>query len=245
VRVGDAGGLLALDRALQPGQPRLPHVQPHAAHLRGERAHLLHQRDDPDVLAVARDRFGDRPAVLVGHSIGGLVAAGAAVREPAAVAATVLVDSIVLDPPRTAVPEWRPPRASRVFGSLDEVVAGFRLTPPQPEADPRVLRAIAVGSVRPVEGGWTGKVDPRIFGAVGRSGLSARLPGLPGPVAVVRGERSVLVPPSAGADPAALTGRPVAQFDVPGAHHHVMVDRPVEFGEHLSRALDAVHPPAP
>jgi pimeloyl-ACP methyl ester carboxylesterase len=154
----------------------------------------------------------------------------------------VLVDSIVIDPRPGEVREWRPPRADRVFATLDEVVGRFRLTPPQPGADPAVLRALAVGSVRPVEGGWAWKVDPLIFPAVGKAGMCARLPELPGPVAVVRGELSVLVGPTAGADLAALTGRAVAQFDVPGAHHHLMVDHPVELGEHLARALDAVSP---
>jgi len=132
-----------------------------------------------------------------------------------------------------------------VFTSLEEVVARFRLTPPQPEADPEVRRAIALGSVRQVDGGWSWKVDPLIFRAVGRAGMCRRLPELAGPVAVVRGELSVLVPPSAGADLAALTGCAVAQFDVPGAHHHLMIDHPAELGEHLSRALDAVLPEAP
>jgi pimeloyl-ACP methyl ester carboxylesterase len=196
-----------------------------------------------DVLAVVHELFPGEAAVLVGHSVGGLVAAGSAVLDPAAVAATVLVDSIVTDPEPGAVPEWRPPRADRVFGSAEEVVGRFRLTPPQPEADPEVLRALALGSVRPVPGGWSWKVDPLIFAAVGRPGMSGRLPEVPGPVAVVRGELSVLVRPSAGADLAALVGRPVPQFDVPGAHHHLMVDHPAELGEHLARALDAVSPP--
>jgi pimeloyl-ACP methyl ester carboxylesterase len=198
-----------------------------------------------DVLAVARELFPGDPAVLVGHSVGGLVVAGAAVLDPAAVAATVLVDSIVVDPVPGQVPEWRPPRAGRVFATLDEVAGRYRLTPPQPEADPEILRALAVGSVGRVEGGWAWKVDPLIFGTVGRAGMCARLPDLPGPVAVVRGELSVLVPPSAGADLAALVGHPVPQFDVPGAHHHLMVDHPRELGEHLSRALDAISPEAP
>jgi pimeloyl-ACP methyl ester carboxylesterase len=194
-----------------------------------------------DVLAVVRAE-SDRPAVLLGHSIGGLVVANAAVLDPAAVAGTVLVDSIVVDPARDAVPEWRPPRAERVFASLDEVAARFRLTPPQPEADPEILRAIAEASVRATDLGLVWKVDPLIFGAVGKPGLGVRLPDLPGPVAIVRGELSVLVPAEAGAQLEALIGRPVPQFDVAGAHHHLMIDHPVELGEALCRALDVISP---
>ncbi|WP_181780978.1 alpha/beta fold hydrolase [Pseudonocardia pini] len=96
--------------------------------------------------------------------------------------------------------------------------------------------------MRPVEGGWAWKVDPLIFGAVGKAGMCVRLPDLPGPVAVVRGELSVLVPPSAGRDLEALVGRPVPQFDVPGAHHHLMIDHPVEPAAHLRSALAVVSP---
>jgi pimeloyl-ACP methyl ester carboxylesterase len=195
-----------------------------------------------DVLAVVRELFPGEAAVLVGHSVGGLVVAGSAVFDPAAVAGTVLLDSIVVDPVPGAVPEWRPPRPDRVFATLDEVAGRYRLTPPQPEADPEILRALAEASVRPVGDGWVWKVDPLIFGTVARPGMCVRLPDLPGPVAVVRGEHSVLVPPTAGADLAALIGRPVPQFDVPGAHHHLMVDHPAELGEHLVLALDAISP---
>jgi hypothetical protein len=66
--------------------------------------------------------------------------ANAAVLDPAGVAGAVLVDPIVVDPPRDAVPEWRPPRAERVFASMDEVVGRFRLTSPQPDAHPVILR---------------------------------------------------------------------------------------------------------
>jgi pimeloyl-ACP methyl ester carboxylesterase len=196
-----------------------------------------------DVLAVVRGVF-DRPAVLVGHSVGGLVTAAAAVADPGAVAAVVLVDSIVADPPPGRVEPMRAPRPDRVFADLGEVAARFRLAPPQPEADPEILRRIAEGSVREVRGGWAWKVDPSIFLAVGRGGMSAGLADLPGPVAIVRGELSVLVPASAGADLAALIGRPVPQFDVAGAHHHLMIDHPVELAAALREAL-AVVTPAP
>jgi pimeloyl-ACP methyl ester carboxylesterase len=196
-----------------------------------------------DVLAVVRAEF-DRRAVLVGHSIGGLVVAGATVLDPAASAGTVLVDSIVVDPLPERVPKWRAPRATRVFASLEDVVGRFRLTPPQPDVDLSIMRSLAVEAVRAVPEGWVWKVDPMIFDAVGKPGMCVRLPDLSGPVAIVRGALSVLVPPSAGADMEALLGRPVPQFDVPGAHHHLMIDHPVELGEHLCRALSAISPEA-
>jgi pimeloyl-ACP methyl ester carboxylesterase len=189
-----------------------------------------------EVLAVVEEVCGGR-ALVVGHSIGGLVAAGAAARDPAAVAGLVLADSIVSPPPHPAEVAVRP-RAVRVFGSVAEAVARFRLEPPQPVGDRVVLERIAAGSVRPVPGGWSWKVDPAIWDVVATpDGLTDDLPGVRCPVVVVRGERSSLVGPDAGPALARLWGRPVPQHTVPGAHHHLMVDDPKAFGAALRVAL--------
>lgn len=189
-----------------------------------------------EVLAVVHELCGGR-ALVVGHSIGGLVAAGAAARDPAAVAGLVLADSIVSPPPRPAEIAVRP-RRSRVYPSVAEAVARFRLEPPQPVGDRAVLERIAAGSLRPVPGGWSWKVDPAIWDVVARpDGLTDDLPGVRCPVVVVRGEHSSLVGPDAGRTLARLWERPVPQHTVPGAHHHLMVDDPAAFGACLRAAL--------
>jgi pimeloyl-ACP methyl ester carboxylesterase len=178
-------------------------------------------------------------AIVIGHSIGGLVAAGAAVRGPGAVDGLVLVDSIVVPPPRPAEAAVRPRGAPRVFPSLAAAVERFRLEPPQPIGDRTVLDYVAARSARPVEGGWAWKVDSRIWDVVARPGnLTDALPEVRCPAVVVRGERSSLVAPDAAAVLAGLWGRPVAHYTVPRAHHHLMLDERQAFGSCLRTALD-------
>jgi pimeloyl-ACP methyl ester carboxylesterase len=194
-----------------------------------------------EVLAVAAALGLPRP-VLVGHSIGGLVAAGAAARAPGAVSGLVLVDSIVEEPVR---PPERPPgptrpRGTRVFADVEEAVAAYRLAPPQEVGDPAALEYVARHSVRPVPGGVGWKVDGRVFDVVLRPGLTGALDGVRCPVAVVRGGRSALVGPGAAAALERRWGRHVPQHTVPGAGHHLVLDDVAATRAALVAALDDV-----
>lgn len=180
-------------------------------------------------------------AVLVGHSIGGLVTSGAAVARPDAVRAMVLVDCIVAEPGKGAP---KPPSGrTTVFSTVEEALGRYRLTPPQPVPDVGVLTYVAERSVRPVNGGFSWKADPAIYRALDTDRLTAQLGGVPCPTAVVRGELSQLVPPDAADVLAGLLGRPIAQYDVPNAYHHVMIDQGAPFGRLLRRALDELLTP--
>jgi pimeloyl-ACP methyl ester carboxylesterase len=197
-----------------------------------------------ELAAVAASEPG--PVVLVGHSIGGLVVAGAAPLVPAAdLAGAVLVDCIV-QKPRGAGAVRPVLRIGAVYPTAAEALARYRLMPPQPVPDDRTLTYVAEQSLRAVEGGWSWKVDPHIFGALDAD-LTAPLAGLACPVALVRGELSQLVEPDAGDVLGRLLGRPVPQYDVPDAYHHVMIDQGPVFGRILRRALDqmTVPPDAP
>jgi pimeloyl-ACP methyl ester carboxylesterase len=189
-----------------------------------------------DVLAVIDEVAGGH-ALVVGHSIGGLVAAAAASARPAAVDALVLVDTVVQDPTERPAP-FPTVRDPRVFETLDDALRRFRLTPDQPVPDPHRLDYLARRSLREVDGGWMWKFDRRLFGALDRADLSAPLDGVTCPVVLVRGELSDLVPADAGAILGERLGRPVPQEDVPGAHHHVMIDQGPAFDEMLARIVD-------
>lgn len=196
-----------------------------------------------EVLGVVDEVCGGA-AVLVGHSIGGLVTSGAAAARPDAVRAMVLVDCVVAEP-RESPPRPSAGRGAPVFATVEEALGRYRLMPPQPVPDVRVLTYVAERSVRPVTGGWTWKADPAIFGALDTGRLTAPLADVRCPTAVVRGELSRLVPPDAAAVLAGLLGRPVHQYDVPNAYHHVMIDQGAPFGRLLRRAIDRLLAPVP
>lgn len=189
-----------------------------------------------DVLAVIDELAGGH-AMIVAHSIGGLVAASAAGARPEAVDGLVLVDTIVRDK-TTPVEPFTVTRDTRVFPDLDDALRRFRLTPEQPVPDRARLDYVARRSIREVDGGWMWKFDRRLFGALNRATLTPPLDGVTCPVVVIRGELSDLVPPEAGAQLGERLGRDVPQHDVPGAHHHVMLDQGPAFDRILAGAVD-------
>lgn len=189
-----------------------------------------------DVLEVI-ERVAGGHALVVAHSIGGLVAASAAGTRPDAVDGLVLVDTIVRDT-TTAVEPFPIVRDTRVFPDLQDALRRFRLTPEQPVRDRERLDYVARRSIRRVEGGWMWKFDRRLFGALNRTALTEPLDGVSCPVVVIRGELSDLVPARAGAVLGERLGREVPEHEVPGAHHHVMLDEGPAFDAILANVVD-------
>jgi pimeloyl-ACP methyl ester carboxylesterase len=189
-----------------------------------------------DVLAVIEQVAGGH-ALVVAHSIGGLVAAAAAAARPDAVDALVLVDTIVVDA-ATPYEPFPVVRDTRVFPSADDALRRFRLTPEQPVPDPERLDYVARRSIRAVDGGWAWKFDRRLFGALNHRVLTTPLDGVTCPVAVIRGELSDLVLSDAGEVLGERLGRDVPSRTVPGAHHHVMLDQGPVFDAIVAEVVD-------
>lgn len=110
-----------------------------------------------DEVVAAASAGGIRgPPLIVGHSMGGLVALHAGPRHGPRLRAVSAVDS----PLRDFTPEERAARAGQAFGpprvypTVEDAIAYFRTLPPQ-DALPFVLRHVAETSVREVEGGWS------------------------------------------------------------------------------------------
>jgi pimeloyl-ACP methyl ester carboxylesterase len=187
-----------------------------------------------DVLAVGAT-CGTRPAIVVGHSLGGMVALAAAGRSPGAVAGVVAIESCVRRRSR-ADDEARICRAirpKRVYPSRELSVAGFRLRPPQ-EVPDYVLRHIARSSVCRGAGGWTAKHDPAIFDR--QSMAPADLIPLDCPSALIRA-RGGLLTESIAHDMARRIGARTQVSVLDSTGHHVMLDRSRELVGELSRLL--------
>ena len=178
-----------------------------------------------EVLATVEHANFARPPVLIGHSMGGWVAMASAT-DAARVAGVAAIDT----PLRSLSPEQIAARDKRAFGPLkvyatqDEAVSHFRTVPDQSGSLPYVMDHVARGSLREVDGGWSWKFDPRIFG-------SARpTPDLLRSVrcraAVFRAERG-LVTTDVASDMYELFGRSAPVIELPLAGHHVMLDQPL------------------
>ncbi|WP_224390862.1 alpha/beta fold hydrolase [Pseudonocardia sp. ICBG1293] len=174
---------------------------------------------------IAASGLGPRPT-LIGHSLGGFVTLTAALRYGEELAGAVAVDS----PVRDRSPEERAARERRAFGPAkvhpgrDALVARFRTIPEQAGDLPWVHRHIAEHSVRAVDGGWSWKFDPAIFGGISLTPGDLGRPGCR--IALFRAEHG-LVPADMGEMVVDRMGRAAPVVEIPGAGHHVMIDQPL------------------
>ena len=178
-----------------------------------------------EVLAVAAGAGIAGPPTVIGHSMGGFVALRAAGLYGARLAGVVAIDS----PVRDVTPEERAAREQRAFGPLrvcptaEELIARFHPIPDQPGL-PYVVAHIAQTSIRPVDGGWSWKFDPRIFA---RHGLTlALLTRLDCRVALFRAEHGIVSARMSDVMYDRL-GRLAPVIEIPAAGHHVMLDQPL------------------
>lgn len=177
---------------------------------------------------------GMDPAIFVGHSMGGWVSVFAGVVEPAAVREIIAIDSPLLEAPPEEEPiaERRPP--TKVYASLEVAIPKFRTVPPQDNNLPYVDHHIAVESLREVDGGWTWKFDPGIFGQ--RGWVKDLIPQLVAPLTMVRCEQG-MIEDSMLERMSELHRGGISVIDLPKAGHHAMCDQPVALVETLKGLL--------
>jgi pimeloyl-ACP methyl ester carboxylesterase len=178
-----------------------------------------------EVLAVVAEAGTAAASVVIGHSMGGLVTLRLATLAGSQIAGAVAIDS----PVRDMAPEDRAARQHRAFGPLrvyptpEAAVARFRPIPDQPTLA-YIADHVAATSIRPAEGGWTWKFDPRVFA---RDHLTPELlTRLDCRVALFRAEHG-LVTPQQGEVLYDRLGRVAPVIEIPVAGHHIMLDQPV------------------
>jgi len=184
-----------------------------------------------ELMAVAGDAGCAGPPVVVGHSLGGLVTVVAAARHGDELAGAIIADSGIRRPDPESQEGHRGHHFQnrRVYPDRQTVLSRFKLVPPQPCENDFILRHIAVHSVRQVEGGWTWKFDPNLFGRHLERPMSAYLSDVACRVALVRGELSQVNPPETADYMYELLHRRAPVISIPQARHHLMLDQPLAF----------------
>ncbi|MCW0213819.1 MAG: alpha/beta hydrolase [Pseudonocardia sp.] len=179
-----------------------------------------------EALAVADAAGAGTRPVIVGHSMGGMVALTAARRFGERLAGAVAIDTPVRERP----PEHMAARERRAFGPLkryatrEEAIARFRTVPPQEDELPYVMAHIAEHSVRRHEDSWVWKFDPMIFNRWPLAPGDLDVPGCR--VGIFRAQHG-LVPADMGEMIVDKLGRGVPVVEIPTAAHHVMIDNPI------------------
>jgi pimeloyl-ACP methyl ester carboxylesterase len=178
-----------------------------------------------EAMAVARAAGITDPPIIIGHSMGGFVALRAAGLFGAGLEGIVVIDSPVQD----LTPEERAARESRAFGPLrvyptrDAAIARFHPMPDQPTL-PYVLAHVATTSIRAVDGGWSWKFDPAVFGR--SRGSLTLLRHLDCRVALFVAEHGI-VPPTTTELMYDKLGQLAPVIEIPAAGHHIMLDQPI------------------
>ena len=178
-----------------------------------------------EVLAVAAAAGITAPPTVIGHSMGGFVTLRLASLYGSRIAGAVIIDS----PIRDLTPEEQAAREHRAFGPLRiyptraAAIARFHPVPDQPTLG-YITRHIAETSVHEVEGGWTWKFDPRIFGRPQFG--TALLTRLDCRVALFRAEHGIMSRQMSEVMYDRL-GRVAPLIEIPVAGHHVMLDQPI------------------
>jgi pimeloyl-ACP methyl ester carboxylesterase len=203
----------------------------------GRRQRYSHDLWADEVVAVAEAAGFPGPPVVIGHSLGGLVAIQTAATHGDRLAGAVIVDSPVRRPAPEAEEGTRG-RAFRnpgVYSDLETALTHFRLIPPQPDPESWMLDRVAFHSLKHTAEGWTWKFDPNLF-TYTMVAMNDQLASVRCRVGVLRGEHSVVVPEDTAEYMYELMGRRSPVVTIPEAHHHLLLDQPLSFVSAL-RAL--------
>jgi len=192
-------------------------------------------------LAVLVNVLTEGQLALVGHSLGALVAAAYAERFPNRLAALVLVDH----PLRVTEAGVRFMRRLQglphpMYLSRADALHRFRLLPADSTATHPVLQHVAQHALRGLDDGrWTLKFDRESLAHFEPQDRVAALRRLACPILLVRGALSTILSADRLAHlVATLPGS--RGVEVPGAHHHVMLDNPPAFARVVGGFLDEV-----
>ena len=187
-----------------------------------------------DVVAAIAALGGD-PPLVIGHSMGGYIAARLAAQHPTRVAGVVITDILTTWPDDFAqFARRQAERPAPELASAEAAGERFRLAPPDSRTPPERVRHLgATGVVARPAGGWTYAFDRRVFlhPPVDPWPFLARIAV---PALVVHGEHSPIMSAASCHRVAAAIprGQPMT---LAGAHHHLVVEDPEEFARSVLR----------
>lgn len=179
-----------------------------------------------EVLAVAAASGIVGTPVLVGHSMGGIVAYVASYRHGDRLGGVMILDSPIRDltPEEQEMRAQRPVTGPKIYPSVDAAVSRFRLVPPQDTAEPYVFDHIARTSLKEVEGGWSWKFDANRIGRGTRTTLDGTVAGCR--IAYFRSENGI-VGHRLLARMRGMFGPDAVVVELPAAGHHPVFDQPL------------------
>jgi pimeloyl-ACP methyl ester carboxylesterase len=186
------------------------------------------------------DLLGWARMTVIGHSMGGANSMGLSAWHPERVDRLVILDSRPSIPPeRLGVMHQRGERALRAprrHPSIESAVASFRLLPRDTVAVPKLLEHLARAGLVERDGGWRFRFDPAANGMRRPHDMWPHLSKITAPTLILRAELSPVLPPESAER--LRSSIPHAKFvEIPGAYHHLTLDRPNEVADALADFL--------
>jgi len=169
------------------------------------------------------------PPIIVAHSFGGFVTMLTGALYGDRLAGTVIVDSPVNPPGRHGGPPNRLIRPHKIYPTLNDALARFRLAPEQTCDNHYLIDYVGRRSIKQVEGGFTWKFDPLIWQRFSIGDPAERLRETKCRIGIFRGEFSAIFPPDVGDYMFEILGRNVPVVEIPQARHHLILDQPIAF----------------
>ncbi|WP_082973661.1 alpha/beta fold hydrolase [Mycobacterium sp. E2327] len=195
-----------------------------------------------EVMAVSTAAGASGRPTIVGHSMGGWIAATAAMSCGNQINSMIVIDSPLWD---------RSPEEARLrnrkhtpYRTRDEILQRFTAVPSQQVILPYIRRHIAVESVRKTTGGWNWKFDPAIFGGdllapttSDEESLETMMAEMRCRLGYVRCE-SGLVPPAMAERIRSMLQLRGPFVELAEAGHHPMLDQPLPLVATLRTLLE-------
>ena len=182
----------------------------------------------------------DKP-IIVAHSMGGHVSMIFGNKYKDLCDEIILVDSTIVLPPERAkeMSSRRPTvRLGVASPTKEDAIERFRLMPPQPCELDFVLKYVAETSYRETEEGWKLKSDPTIMKTYSYLDQHENLTNLNCKLSLIYGQLSQLMTQETLDYFKYVSGLSDDRLHmIPGAMHHLFLDKPKEFVDSLKQVL--------
>lgn len=194
---------------------------------------------DEVIAAIDAGGISGRPYV-VGHSMGGWIAATIGTRHGDRVGGLVIIDSPLVREISEASLAGPLRRTPRVYARKSEISERFRPEPAQDSLAPYIVGHIAEESVRQTEAGWIWKFDQEMLRKRHKAGglreAHGIVPNLRLPTVYIRCELGMVTPEMA-ADLDDLFSHHAIVIELAKAGHHPMMDQPLSLVATLRAVL--------
>jgi pimeloyl-ACP methyl ester carboxylesterase len=178
----------------------------------------------------------DRPYAIVGHSMGGYVGlkvASRGVRPPSA----LLVADMKIDSPEEELAGLHKAagKSGRIYDTLQDAVAHYRLLPPQHTAPKERVEEVARECFHEQEDGhWGERFDRRTL-AIEKVEAVALAQKISCPTWFVRAKESQVMPAEGAKELARITAGSLHEME--GANHHLPLEAPEEFASLIRKFM--------